>query len=507
MRWRPCCGVLSFALRADDNLQWHDCRAASASDIVRLLDACERPVVLVVDEINAVLRPVGEQRFKGSEVLWQWLKQHFLRGGRELVFSSHYNDTYEQVVGTFAPTPRPRLVEVLSPPLVEDPRAEAALFRGALRVTPEAIALMGRVPGHIIDSKSYDVLLHRVDWAERDLRPFARTCLASADSEMFMSLPRSVRAVGLFEGGPGRGRYRWTPYCIAHALGRSTPLVTRVGAAMTVAKSGSGEMWELIVAMAICLHRLAGVPHPYLAPAGEVSPVGDVVGCPAHIVSWDALESWIATDVPGHALVLPSAAAFPGIDIIECVDRKPVGEYQVKTGDGQPSCAAHLRDAAWLMVGDGPNKPYARADGWIKCGREEMKSFLGDSLHCAVPHLWHGLVPVSGAITQDVTQEANPILSCIHEEWQARAPRCTARGPAASAGCGADGLYVSDKRNAHTCTAMFPKATVAPVAARPAPMYNWPAPLQVNQKSHFVLCGQSAPMCASRCVRSCSLVA
>jgi hypothetical protein len=73
--------------------------------------------------------------------------------------------------------------------------------------------------------------------------------------------------------------------------------------------------------------------------------------------------------------------------------RKIVGEYQLKTGDGKPSCAAHLPGAAWLMAGDPPGQPRVRDDGWIKAGDAEMKSFLGASLFCAIPKLW--LEPLS----------------------------------------------------------------------------------------------------------------
>ncbi len=380
---------LSFALRADheSGLQWSDCRPSPAAEVVRLLDACERPVVLVVDEINAVLKPWGEKQIEGAERLWAWLKEHFLRSGRELVFSSHYNDTYEQITRNFAATDTFRAVKVLSPPLVEDPWTEAALFPPAFGVTPETIALMGRVPGHILSRGAYVAKLDSIG-SSVDLTAFARTCLQSKQG--IDKLARDLRSAGLFEAD---GRYRWTPYCIAYLVGRSAPLLWNLCEAMVVAKSGTGELWEVTVALAIYLHRLAGVPHPYLARAGDSSQVDCVVRCPHSVASWADLESWIASNAPGHALVLPSAAAFPGVDLIECVGGKPVGEYQLKLSDGAPSCPAHLPGAAWLMVGDPPSSPRARADGWIKCGRDEMASFLGDSLHRAMPHLWHSVAP------------------------------------------------------------------------------------------------------------------
>ena len=162
--------------------------------------------------------------------------------------------------------------------------------------------------------------------------------------------------------------------------------------AMAVARSNSGEIWEFFVALAIVLHRLAGSAHVYLAAAGAVSRIDSVVRCDQTVRTWDALVHWVAQR-PGHLLVFPSLANFPGDDLVEAIDGKIVGEYQLKTGDGKPSCEAHLRAAAWLMAGDPPGRARVRDDHWIKAGEAEMTSFLGDSLFRAIPKLW--LQPLS----------------------------------------------------------------------------------------------------------------
>ena len=112
-----------------------------------------------------------------------------------------------------------------------------------------------------------------------------------------------------------------------------------------------------------------------------------VVRCDQTVATWDALVVWVAQQA-GHLLVLPSLANFPGLDLVESVDGKIVGEYQLKMGDGRPSCASHLPGAAWLMAGDPPGQPRVRADGWTKAGDAEMTSFLGASLFRAIPKLW-----------------------------------------------------------------------------------------------------------------------
>jgi hypothetical protein len=164
---------------------------------------------------------------------------------------------------------------------------------------------------------------------------------------------------------------------------------------MAIARSNSGEIWEFFVALAIVLHRLAGISHRYLAAAGSASRIEDVVRCDQTVTTWDALVAWVAQTNGQHLLVLPSLSNSPGVDLVEVVDGKIVGEYQLKTaaGHGKPPCAAHLHGAAWLMAGDPPGQPRVRDDGWINAGDAEMKSFLGASLFRAVPKLW--LEPLS----------------------------------------------------------------------------------------------------------------
>ena len=57
---------VSFAL-AEDTLSWSECGAA---DVKGWLAACSRPVVLIVDEINAVFKPKDEQPLAGDDELW-----------------------------------------------------------------------------------------------------------------------------------------------------------------------------------------------------------------------------------------------------------------------------------------------------------------------------------------------------------------------------------------------------------------------------------------------------
>ncbi len=85
---------VSFAIRAEGSLDWAGCGAA---DVDVFLAACALPVVLLVDEINAIFKPAGEQQLNDADKLWLWLKSRFLIANRQLIFSSHANDTYDQV--------------------------------------------------------------------------------------------------------------------------------------------------------------------------------------------------------------------------------------------------------------------------------------------------------------------------------------------------------------------------------------------------------------------------
>jgi hypothetical protein len=373
---------VSFAL-ADQKLEWEECGVGSLEELY----ACQRPVVLVVDEINAVFRPKDVTELEGAKSLWLWLKSRFLIPNRQLVFSSHANDTYEQVTRDFVATDSVRPVNVLYPPLIDEPLKVLPLFPARLGVTTEAIALAGRIPGQIIGREVVDTKLELIEGSLKDPRQFALACLTSSSAD-FQMLPLAVRQVGLFERENELRSMRWTPYCITGLLRAQVPFLWEMCKAMAIARSNSGEIWEFFVALAIVLHRLAGIRHRYLAAAGSASHIEDVVRCDQTVTTWDALVAWVAQTNGQHLLVLPSLSNFPGVDLVEAVDGKIVGEYQLKTGDGKPSCAAHLPGAAWLMAGDPPGQPRVRADGWTKAGDAEMKSFLGDSLFRAIPKLW-----------------------------------------------------------------------------------------------------------------------
>ena len=378
---------VSFAL-ADQKLEWEDCGVGSLEGLY----ACQGPVVLVVDEINAVFRPKDVSELEGAKSLWLWLKTHFLVPNRQLVFSSHANDTYEQVSRDFVATDSVRPVNVLYPPLIDEPLKALPLFPARLGATTEAIALAGRIPGQIIGREVVDTKLELIEGSLEDPRRFALACLTSSSAH-FQMLPLAVRQVGLFERENESRSMRWTPYCITGLLRAQVPFLSEMCKAMAIARNNSGEIWEFFVALAIVLHRLAGSRHRYLAAAGSASHIEDVVRCDQTVTTWDALVAWVAQTNGQHLLVLPSLSNFPGADLVEAVDGKIVGEYQLKAGDGKPSCAAHLHGAAWLMAGDPPGQPRVRDDGWIKAGDAEMKSFLGASLFRAIPKLW--LEPLS----------------------------------------------------------------------------------------------------------------
>ena len=241
---------ISFAL-AEEKLSWPECGAA---DVERFLAACRRPVVLLVDEINAVFKPKGEQALAGDDELWRWLKSHFLVANRQLVFSSHANDTYEQVSRDFVATDSSRPVTVLQPPLIDEPLAAVKLFPEELGVTTEAIALAGRIPGQIFGRDVVDTKLGQIKDVF-DPSVFATACLSS--TERFELLPRAVRQVGLFELVDRQGSLRWTPYCITALLRTQVPFLWETAKAMAVARSNSGEIWEFLVALAITASREA----------------------------------------------------------------------------------------------------------------------------------------------------------------------------------------------------------------------------------------------------------
>jgi hypothetical protein len=185
---------VSFAL-ADQKLEWEDCGVGS----LKKLYACQRPVVLVVDEINAVFRPKDVTELEGAKSLWLWLKSRFLIPNRQLVFSSHANDTYEQVTQDFVATDSSRPVTVVQPPLIDEPLAALELFPEGLGVTTEAIALAGRIPGQIIGRDVVVTKLGAIDRSRINLQSFACTCLVA--HENIKASPREVRTCAKYLSG------------------------------------------------------------------------------------------------------------------------------------------------------------------------------------------------------------------------------------------------------------------------------------------------------------------
>ena len=105
-----------------------------------------------------------------------------------------------------------RPVTVVQPPLIDEPVAALELFPDELGVTTEAIALAGRIPGHIIGRDVVITKLSAIDRRKVNLQSFASTCLSA--HENIDVLPRDVRQVGLFELTGAKdiplGSLRWT---------------------------------------------------------------------------------------------------------------------------------------------------------------------------------------------------------------------------------------------------------------------------------------------------------
>jgi hypothetical protein len=176
---------------------------------------------------------------------------------------------------------------VLAPPLIEEPATAVSLFPSIIRVTTDSIALMGRIPGHIIGRAVVDTRLNEMRECKFDMRSFARACLCAelTEENQWSLFPLQLRQLGLFEVDDRKRRFlRWTPYCIATLL-RDDLLSALCSGLASLAEHHNGKVWEFIVALAIVLHRLAGVPHTYLAPAGEGSHIR-VVSAPQTVATW-----------------------------------------------------------------------------------------------------------------------------------------------------------------------------------------------------------------------------
>ena len=379
-----------------------------AGDVAALLAECDAPaagprlpVVLLVDELSEALPP--GQETAAQRALWAYLVANFLdRGDRALVLSAHYAQTVTQVAHDFVGgSQSARNVEVVVPPMVDDPAAAAVV----LGVSADTLLVWGLLPAMALER---DTVLRRIAQdcpAQFDLGAFAAACLSATlwsavDPKLllFGQAADSDKKELLYSWPPGVIAGVLTHYDTQHRLRTREP--SRCGRlpdwVLAPHKQSSGEFWEATVMLAVLLHRLAGVAHPQLPPLARVDD-WRFVDVPESARDVAAVLEWAATHLrrplPRYVLAYPLAASFPTYDALE-LELDPgaaryhvLGGLQMKEGDKAPAPAVVSVKLSVLLSRRTPLTTRARTDGWLKVAREPLEDLLGASLSVVLPAL------------------------------------------------------------------------------------------------------------------------
>jgi len=238
--------------------------AANNVDFVRLLVNYKGPLVLCIDELNKVMKlPNKELPNKATSQqkdLWTFLTTHFLKEKRMLIFSAHERSTVLRLGSDQWLTESNRLIKVRRLPRME--RKEDMQFLHEYGFPLTKAALCGFIPAQLIN---WSLILDRaktmkIDNTSYTVGHFAGTCLSGNIDDTLGSPPESVdlRADVYDFGEAIRKRSVWSPFWIVNLLRaylRET--LQHLQNQLDHCLSSHSQVWELLVAIAVVLHRLA----------------------------------------------------------------------------------------------------------------------------------------------------------------------------------------------------------------------------------------------------------
>jgi hypothetical protein len=361
------------------------------------------PLVLLIDELNnAIFHPSKGNPTSQQQDLWVYLKKNFLIENRVLVFSTHDNGTTTMLARDYlvTSTSNRRVIVRRLPRISTDEEWETVHRHTSLPKLKAAC--LGFIPAQIVDYASViQAATTEVEngATEDRVEKFAGSCLRVDDSTPTLDYRIRSRAdyfMVLDKDNPTpSSRWVWSPFWILHLLRVCKPVVsegwtwTRDLCTFTLTRMEQGsEVWELLVTLALILHRLSKEDCEYIKSCTcnlntfgfHVAP--EKVTNTAELVKY--LNSGRIDKKYEHLVVFPSNRYFHLYDVVEA--RKDSGRwelisgYQMKAGkDQQPSGSATIEGASWLVClkATEETKP---TYNWIKLNRSEVQEFLGVSL-------------------------------------------------------------------------------------------------------------------------------
>jgi len=238
--------------------------ATNKVDFIRSLEDYNGPLVLCIDELNKLLRPeLLDKATSQQKALWTFLTTHFLKENRMLIFSAHERSTVIRLYSDKWMTESGRDIKVRRLPRME--RKEDMQFLDEYGFTLTQAALCGFIPAQLIDwtlvfSKARFMMINRTSYT---VGHFAGTCLSGNIDDKLGSPPDAVDLrADVYDYQEAdtttSKRSRWNPSSIVYLLNAYLPetfphLLNQLNRCI----SYHSQVWELLVAIAIVLHRLA----------------------------------------------------------------------------------------------------------------------------------------------------------------------------------------------------------------------------------------------------------
>jgi len=224
-------------------------------------------LVLCIDELNKVMKlPNKELPNKATsqqKALWTFLTTHFLKKDRLLIFSAHERSTVLRLGNDKWITESNRLIKVRRLPRME--RKEDMQFLHEYGFPPTKAALCGFIPAQLIDWSSILVRAKemKLDNTSYTVGHFAGTCLSGNINDKLFSPPEDVDLKAdvydsLEADNTITKRSIWSPFWIVNLLEAYLPITfEHLHNQLNRCLSNHSQAWELLVAIAVVLHRLA----------------------------------------------------------------------------------------------------------------------------------------------------------------------------------------------------------------------------------------------------------
>ncbi len=219
---------------------------------------------------------------------------------------------------------------------------------------------------------------------------------------------------------------RWIPYHMIevlkgfYKLEPQAPLAPHIGRiikqiaesmedALTVAKSGGGDIWEKLFEAVLLIRLQSSNFHPVMLPLAKefnncAVYFNDHLASELYLINnVDSLMDMIKTPpiLPAVTVYTPTHANFVGYDLIVAAfhadNRKQLFGYQLKTGKRTPGKTkqkaknqpnSNLTKSFWIR-GHPSSTTINRDDGWIIPNEDELTSFFGLSGRNWIPHRWN----------------------------------------------------------------------------------------------------------------------